>query len=69
MQQHPGGELPAVLQPHESHHTWTRCSDLEAAGLDLAEPVVGTAKLDTGEILRSPRRRLLSRSVARRWRP
>jgi hypothetical protein len=68
MQQPPGGELPAVLQPHDSHQTWAPCRELERAGLDLSEPIVATAKLDSGEILRSPRRRLLSRSVRRRWR-
>ncbi len=68
MQNPPGGELPAVLQPHDSHHTWIPCGDLERAGLDLTEPVVGTVNLDTGEILHSPRRRLVSRSTAKRWR-
>jgi hypothetical protein len=68
MQQPPGGELPAVLQPHDSHQTWTPTQELERSGLDLSEPVVATAKLDTGEILRSPRRRLVSRSVRKRWR-
>jgi hypothetical protein len=69
LQQPPGGELPAVLQPHDSHQTWTRCRELEHGGLDLTDPVVAMAKLDTGEVLRSPRRRLVSRSVARKWRP
>jgi hypothetical protein len=67
MQQPPGGELPAVLQPHDSHQTWTPTQELERAGLDLSEPVAATAKLDTGQILRSPRRRLVSRSVRKRW--
>jgi hypothetical protein len=68
MQQPPGGELPAVLQPHDSHQTWAPCQELERAGLDLSDPVVAMAKLDTGEILRSPRRRLVSRSIKKRWR-
>jgi hypothetical protein len=68
MQQPPGGELPAILQPHDSHQTWTPTQELERAGLELSEPVVATAKLDTGEILRSPRRRLISRSARKRWR-
>ena len=66
MQYPPGGELPVVLQPQESHQTWTRCSDLERSGLDLTQPIVAAARLDTGEVLRSPRHRLLSRSLAER---
>ena len=66
MQHPPGGELPAVLQPHDSHQTWMPCRELEGAGLDLSDPVVAMAKLDSGEILRSPRRRLVSRSRRRR---
>ncbi len=68
MQQPPGGELPAVLQPHESHQTWTRCRELELGGLDITEPIVGIAKLDTGELVRSRQVRLLSRSAAKRLR-
>jgi hypothetical protein len=68
MQNPPGGELPVVLQPHETHQTWTRCRDLEEGGLDLNEPVVAAAKLDSGEVVRSPQRRLLSRSRAERLR-
>jgi hypothetical protein len=68
MQQPPGGELPAILEPHESHQTWSRVRELELGGLDLTEPVVATAKLDTGEVVQSPRRRLLSRSAAKRLR-
>jgi hypothetical protein len=68
MQHPPGGELPVVLQPHEAHQTWTRCRDLEDGGLDLTEPVVAAAKLDSGEVVRSPQRRLLSRSRAERLR-
>ena len=66
MQQPPGGELPAVLQPHDSHQTWAPCHELERAGLDLSEPVFATAKMDSGALLRSPRRRLISRSARRR---
>jgi hypothetical protein len=66
MQQPPGGELPVVLQPHDSHQTWTRCRDLEHSGLDLSKPIVGLAKLDSGEVLRSRKRRLMSRSASRR---
>jgi hypothetical protein len=68
MQNPPGGELPVVLAPHESHQTWIPCRDLEHAGLDLTEPVVAAVKLDTGEIVQSPRRRLISRSAAKRRR-
>jgi hypothetical protein len=66
MQHPPGGELPVVLQPHDSHQTWIRCRDLEQMGLDLTEPIVAAARLDSGEVLRSPRRRLLTRRVAER---
>jgi hypothetical protein len=66
MHQPSGGELPAVLQPHESHQTWAPCRILEQGGLELSEPVVGTAKLDSGQVLRSARRRLVSRSARRR---
>ena len=68
VQQPPGGELPAVLQPHDSHQTWAPCHELERAGLDLSERVVAIVKLDTGELLRSPRGRLVSRSARRRGR-
>jgi hypothetical protein len=68
MQYPPGGELPVVLQPHDSHQTWTRCRDLERSGLELTQPIVAAARLDSGEVLRSPRRRLLSRSLAERMR-
>jgi hypothetical protein len=68
MQNPPGGELPAVLAPHESHQTWIPTRELEAAGLDLTDPVVATAKLDTGETIASPRRRLVSRAAAKRRR-
>jgi hypothetical protein len=66
MQHPPGGELPVVLQPHDSHQTWIRCRDLEQMGLDLTEPIVAAAKLDSGDVLRSERRRLASRPLAER---
>jgi hypothetical protein len=66
MHQPSGGELPAVLQPHDSHQTWAPCRILEQGGLELTEPVVGTAKLDSGEVVRSARRRLVSRSARKR---
>ncbi len=68
MRHPPGGELPAVLESHNSHQTWTPIGELEQAGLDMSERVVAMAKLDTGEIVLSPRRRLVSRSSKRRWR-
>jgi hypothetical protein len=68
MHQPSGGELPAVLQPHDSHQTWAPCRILEQGGLELTEPVVGTVKLDSGEIVRSARRRLVSRSARKRLR-
>jgi hypothetical protein len=68
MQQPAGGELPVVLQPHDSHQTWAPCRILEQGGLELTETVVATAKLDSGEVLPSPRRRLVARSLVRRRR-
>jgi hypothetical protein len=68
MHQPPGGELPAVLQPHDSHQTWAPSRILEQGGLELTEPVVATAKLDSGEVARSARRRLVSRTLAKRLR-
>ncbi|HZO58598.1 MAG TPA: hypothetical protein VFB51_02805 [Solirubrobacterales bacterium] len=61
MEHPPGGELPAVIQPHDSHHTWVDCHELERQGLPLDEPIVATAKLATGEIHRAPAKRLASR--------
>ena len=61
MEHPPGGELPAVIQPHDSHHTWVDCHELERQGLALAEPVIAAAKLATGEVYRSPAKRLASR--------
>ena len=68
MHQPPGGELPAVLQPHDTHQTWAPCRILEQSGLELTEPLLGTAKLDTGEVVHSSKRRLVSRSAAKRLR-
>ncbi len=61
MEHAPGGELPAVIQPHDSHHTWVDCHELERQGLALDEPVIAAAKLGTGEIYRSPAKRLAAR--------
>lgn len=61
MEHPPGGELPAMIEPHDSHHTWVDCHELERQGLPLDEPVIATAKLATGEIRRSPAKRLASR--------
>ena len=66
MHQPPGGELPAVLQPHDSHQTWAPCRILEPGGLDLTRPIVAIAKLDGGDVARSSRRRLVPRSAAKR---
>jgi hypothetical protein len=61
MEYPPGGELPAVIQPHDSHHTWVDCQELERQGMALDEAVVAAAKLATGETYRSHARRLASR--------
>jgi len=61
MEHPPGGELPAVIQPHDSHHTWVDCHELERQGLALEEPVIAAAKVATGEIYRSPAKRLAGR--------
>ena len=61
MEHPPGGDLPAVIQPHDSHHTWVDCHELERQGLALEEPVIAAAKVATGEIYRSPAKRLASR--------
>jgi hypothetical protein len=66
MHQPPGGELPAVVQPHESRQTWAPCRILEQGGLDLTQPVVAIVKLDSGEVARSRRRRLVPRSARKR---
>jgi hypothetical protein len=65
MEHPPGGELPAVIEPHDSHHTWVDCHELERQGLPLDEPVIATAKLATGEIHRSPAKRLASSGRSR----
>jgi hypothetical protein len=57
-----GGELPAVIAPHDSHRTWFACADVERNGVDLADPVVAAVKLATGATLRSKPRRLAPRS-------
>jgi hypothetical protein len=56
-----GGELPVVIQPQDSHHTWVDCQELERQGMALDEPVVAAAKLATGETYRSAGRRLAGR--------
>ncbi len=61
MEHPPGGDLPAVIQPQDSHHTWADCHELERQGLALDEAVVAAAKLATGEIFRSRAKRLASR--------
>ena len=66
MEHPPGGELPAVIQTNDSHHTWVDCAELERQGPALDEPVVAAVKLAGGEIYRSPAKRLASR---RRTRP
>jgi hypothetical protein len=59
---HPtGGELPAVIAPHDSHHTWVDCHELERDGLELDQPVVASAKLATGDTFHSPAKRLAPR--------
>jgi hypothetical protein len=57
----PAGALPAVIQPSDSHHTWVDCAEVERQGVDLHEPVVAVAKMATGEVHRSARRRLVGR--------
>ncbi len=61
MEHPPGGELPGVIGPHDSHHTWVDCAELERQGLALDEPVIAAAKVATGETYRSPAKRLASR--------
>ena len=53
-----GGELPAVVQPNDSHRTWASCTELEQNGLDLHERVVAVAKTDGGDAFRSEPTRL-----------
>jgi hypothetical protein len=66
MQYPSGGELPAVIAPHDSHHTWVACTELERSGLDLRVPIAASAKLDSGEMIRSKTRRLVSRGLVHR---
>ena len=62
MEHPPGGELPAVIQPHDSHHTWVDCHELERQGLGARRAGDRpAAKLATGEIYRSPAKRLAGR--------
>jgi hypothetical protein len=61
MEHPPGGALPAVIQPQDSHHTWVDCEEVERQGVDLHEPIAGAAKLAAGEVYRSPPRRLAGR--------
>jgi hypothetical protein len=68
MQFPPGGELPAVIEPGDSHHTWVAATELERSGLDLRTPIAAEVKLADGTLLRSRSRRLVSRSVADRLR-
>ena len=68
MQFPPGGELPAVIEPGDSHHTWVAASELERSGLDLRAPIAAQVKLADGELIRSRSRRLVSRSFADRLR-
>lgn len=57
----PGGELPAVIQPHDSHHTWVDCAEVERQGVDLRQPVAAAVKMASGEVWRSRTRRLAGR--------
>ena len=62
LMEHPrAGDLPAVIQPGDSHHTWVDCAEVERQGVDLHEPVAAVVKLATGEVMRSARRRLAGR--------
>jgi hypothetical protein len=57
----PGGELPAVIQPHDSHHTWVDCAEVERQGVDLRQPIAAAVKMASGEVYRSRSRRLAGR--------
>ena len=61
MDQPAGGDLPAVIQPHDSHHTWVDCAEVERQGVDLRQQVAAAVKMATGEVYRSRRRRLAGR--------
>jgi hypothetical protein len=54
----PGGELPSVIQPHDSHHTWVDCAEVERQGVDLRQPVGAAVKMASGEVWHSRTRRL-----------
>jgi hypothetical protein len=54
----PGGELPAIIQPHDSHHTWVDCAEVERQGVDLRQPIAAAVKMASGEVYRSRSRRL-----------
>jgi hypothetical protein len=68
MQFPPGGELPAVIEPGDSHHTWVSATELERSGLDLRTPIAAEVKLADGTQIGSRARRLVSRSFADRLR-
>ncbi|MGH2978377.1 MAG: hypothetical protein ACRDLQ_01910, partial [Solirubrobacterales bacterium] len=57
----PGGDLPAVIQPHDSHHTWVDCAEVERQGVDLHQTIAAAVKTATGEVYRSRPRRLAGR--------
>ena len=61
MEHPPGGELPSVIGPRDSHHTWVECDEVERQGVDLHEPIAAAAKIATGEVHRSRPRRLAGR--------
>jgi hypothetical protein len=66
MEYPPGGELPAVIQPQDSHLTWVDCEEVERQGVDLHEPIAAAAKMATGEVYRSRPRRLAGRRTRAR---
>lgn len=53
-----GGELPAVVQPNESHRTWAACAVLERSGVDLRERMVATVETANGKVFHSKIRKL-----------
>jgi hypothetical protein len=57
----PAGDLPAVIQPHDSHHTWVDCAEVERQGVDLRQPMAAAVKMATGEVFRSRPHRLVGR--------
>jgi hypothetical protein len=66
MEHPPGGDLPAVIQPRDSHHTWVDCAEVERQGVDLHQPISAVAKMASGEVYRSRPRRLAGRRSRRR---